>query len=87
MPLAAGRDVREIRRLINIRGEFGDSNRGFLQGPPEQWVQELLPFVLEMGFSTFILMADEPSAIERYAAEVAPALREAVIAERDEARV
>jgi alkanesulfonate monooxygenase SsuD/methylene tetrahydromethanopterin reductase-like flavin-dependent oxidoreductase (luciferase family) len=84
--LAAGRDVREVRRLINIKGEFGASNRGFLQGPPAQWVQELLPFVLEMGFSTFILMADDPRAIEIYAAEVAPALREAVIVEREGAR-
>jgi alkanesulfonate monooxygenase SsuD/methylene tetrahydromethanopterin reductase-like flavin-dependent oxidoreductase (luciferase family) len=80
--LAAGRDVREVRRLINIKGEFSASNRAFLEGPPAQWVQELLPFALEMGFSTFILMADDPNAIQLYGAEVAPALREAVAAER-----
>jgi alkanesulfonate monooxygenase SsuD/methylene tetrahydromethanopterin reductase-like flavin-dependent oxidoreductase (luciferase family) len=83
--LAAGRDVREVRRLININGDFGPSNRGLLQGPPAQWVQELLPFALEMGFSTFIVMADDPSTIERYGAEVAPALREAVSVERGRA--
>jgi alkanesulfonate monooxygenase SsuD/methylene tetrahydromethanopterin reductase-like flavin-dependent oxidoreductase (luciferase family) len=74
----AGRDPREIRRLVNIEGVFADSNHGFLQGPPEQWVEELLPFVLERGFSTFILWADDPRAIEVYGHEVAPALREAV---------
>jgi alkanesulfonate monooxygenase SsuD/methylene tetrahydromethanopterin reductase-like flavin-dependent oxidoreductase (luciferase family) len=81
--LAAGRDVREITRLINVKGAFQPANQGFLQGPPEQWVQELLPFVLELGFSTFILMADDASTIERYGAEVAPSLREAVAAERE----
>jgi len=80
---AAGRDPREIRRLVNIQGAFEDANRGFLQGPPEQWVEELLPFVLERGFSTFILWGDDPRAIERFAGEVAPALREAVENERD----
>jgi alkanesulfonate monooxygenase SsuD/methylene tetrahydromethanopterin reductase-like flavin-dependent oxidoreductase (luciferase family) len=80
--LGAGRDPREIRRLLNVKGTFGPANEGFLQGPPGQWVQELLPFVLERGFSTFILMADDPSAIELYGAEVAPALREAVRVER-----
>jgi alkanesulfonate monooxygenase SsuD/methylene tetrahydromethanopterin reductase-like flavin-dependent oxidoreductase (luciferase family) len=38
-----GRDPREIRRLLNVGGVFATSNRGFLQGPPEQWVEELLP--------------------------------------------
>jgi len=83
--VAVGRDAREVRRLINIQGTFGSTNQGFLKGPPGQWVEELLPFVLERGFSTFILMVDEPRAIEIYGAEVAPALREAVAAERDRA--
>jgi hypothetical protein len=68
-------------RLLNISGAFGTSS-DFLHGPPAQWVQELLPFVLEHGFSTFILMADDQRAVELYGAEVAPALREAVAAER-----
>jgi alkanesulfonate monooxygenase SsuD/methylene tetrahydromethanopterin reductase-like flavin-dependent oxidoreductase (luciferase family) len=81
----AGRDPREIRRLINIQGTFGPTNQGFLHGPPEQWVAELLPFVLERGFSTFILMIDDPRAVEIYGGLVAPALREAVAAERERA--
>jgi alkanesulfonate monooxygenase SsuD/methylene tetrahydromethanopterin reductase-like flavin-dependent oxidoreductase (luciferase family) len=82
---AAGRDPREIRRLVNVNGIFASANRGFLQGPPEQWAEELLPFVLERGFSTFILWVDEPRAIEIWGGEVAPALREAVARERRDA--
>lgn len=79
---AAGRDPREIRRLLNVQGSFADANRGFLQGPPAQWVEELLPLVLETGVSTFILMTDQAPVIELWAGEVAPALREAVARER-----
>ena len=78
----AGRDPREIRRLVNIQGAFAGTSQGFLQGPPEQWVEELLPFVLERGFSTFILWGDDPRSIERYGQEVAPALRAEVARER-----
>jgi alkanesulfonate monooxygenase SsuD/methylene tetrahydromethanopterin reductase-like flavin-dependent oxidoreductase (luciferase family) len=72
---AAGRDPREIRRLLNLGG-------GFVDGPPQQSVSELLPFVLERGFSTFILPTDDVDTIERWGGEVAPALREAVARER-----
>ncbi len=81
----AGRDPREIRRLLNVNGSFAATNGGFLQGPPARWVEELLPLVLEHGFSTFILMADEPRTIEVYGREVAPALRETIARERREA--
>jgi alkanesulfonate monooxygenase SsuD/methylene tetrahydromethanopterin reductase-like flavin-dependent oxidoreductase (luciferase family) len=72
----AGRDPREIRRLLNIPG---------FQGPPEEWVEQLLPLVLEHGFSTFIVMGDDPRAIQLLGAEVAPALREAVARGREAA--
>ena len=78
----AGRDPREIRRLVNIAGTLTAESRGFLHGPPKQWVEELLPFVLETGFSAFILIDDGPRAIVVWGAEVAPALREAVARER-----
>lgn len=80
--VAAGRDPRQIRRLLNVKGEFASANRGFLQGPPEQWVEELLPMALENGVSTFLLWSDDPAAIETWAAEVVPAVREAVERER-----
>lgn len=77
---AAGRDPREIRRLLNIQGTFGGG--GFLQGSPEQWVHDLLPLVTEHGFSTFVVVGDDATVIERFGQEVAPALRAAVAAER-----
>ena len=80
--LAAGRDPREIVRLLNIQGLFTPSRGGFLQGPPEQWVQELLELVLEHGFSHFFLMGDDPRHVQQFAEDVAPALREAVARER-----
>ncbi|MQY15508.1 F420-dependent glucose-6-phosphate dehydrogenase [Streptomyces sp. RB5] len=86
--LAAGRDPREIRRLGNLAGVgFHDNNRGPFRGPPEQWVDELLPLVLEHGFSAFIVATDDPRIIRVFGEEVAPALREAVAAERDSAGV
>jgi alkanesulfonate monooxygenase SsuD/methylene tetrahydromethanopterin reductase-like flavin-dependent oxidoreductase (luciferase family)/FAD/FMN-containing dehydrogenase len=81
----AGRDPRAVRRLLNVQGSFGATRSGFLQGPPEQWVEELLPLVLEHGFATFFLMADDPRTIEVWGGEVAPALREAVARERSAA--
>ena len=67
--VAAGRDPREIRRLLNI-------------GEDVLSVDALLPLVTEHGFSTFILATDDPESIARLGQEVAPALREAVAAER-----
>jgi alkanesulfonate monooxygenase SsuD/methylene tetrahydromethanopterin reductase-like flavin-dependent oxidoreductase (luciferase family) len=80
----AGRDPRAIRRLLNVTGTFSAVGRGLLHGPPSQWAQELAAFALQDGVSTFVLMADDPAANERFAAEVAPALREAVARERAE---
>jgi len=74
----AGRDPAEIRRLVNIAGRFTDRRDGFLQGPPRAWVDDLLPLVVEDGVGTFILMSDDAGTLERFAREVAPALREAV---------
>jgi alkanesulfonate monooxygenase SsuD/methylene tetrahydromethanopterin reductase-like flavin-dependent oxidoreductase (luciferase family) len=68
----AGRDPREIRRLLNIR-------------PDVATVDRLLPFVREDGVGTFILWSDDARTIEQYGAEVAPALREAVARERQAA--
>ncbi|MDA0633529.1 LLM class flavin-dependent oxidoreductase [Nonomuraea sp. MCN248] len=71
----AGRDPREIRRLLNLMD-------GFAGGPAGEWVERLLPLVVEDGISTFILAGDDPGAVERLGRELAPALREAVAAER-----
>jgi alkanesulfonate monooxygenase SsuD/methylene tetrahydromethanopterin reductase-like flavin-dependent oxidoreductase (luciferase family) len=74
---AAGRDPRAIRRVLNVGGMIEDGPvRSRLHGPPEHWVETLGSFV-ELGFDAFVLWPDEDvlGQIERFAAEVAPALR------------
>lgn len=73
----AGRDPREIRRIVNIAGQFTHTRGEFLNGPSEQWVDDLLPLVVEDGVGTFILMSDDAEMLEQFALEVAPALRDA----------
>ncbi|TQJ23358.1 FAD/FMN-containing dehydrogenase [Micromonospora sp. A202] len=81
--VGAGRDPREIRRLLNLfTVDVSSRSRGFLQGPAEQWVEQLLPMVLEEGFSTFLIGRDDPRLIQTLGQEIAPALREAVARER-----
>ena len=81
--IAAGREPREIRRLLNLfTVDVSSRSRGFLQGPVEQWVDQLLPLVVEDGFSTFLIGRDDPRAHPDLRAGVAPALREAVAKER-----
>lgn len=79
--LAASRDPRNIRRLVNVAGRFTRTPSGFLSGPPGRWVEDLLPYVLDHGVGTVILASDDPATIQRFAAEVAPALREEVARE------
>jgi FAD/FMN-containing dehydrogenase len=79
---SVGRDPREIRRILNVAGRFVPSRGDFLVGPSTQWVEELLPLVIANGAATFILMGDDAATMEQFAAEVAPALREAVATER-----
>ena len=82
---AAGRDPREIRRLINILGRFSDERDGFLTGSSAQWVEDLLPYVIAHGVSGFILVSSDVDQIARFGEEVAPALREHIQREAPEA--
>ena len=79
---AAGRAPGEIRRLLNISGSFSATGRGPLDGPPEQWVEELLPLILEDGVGTLIVMADDPDVMQVFAEQVIPPLRETAGRER-----
>lgn len=75
---AAGRDPREIRRIYNVSGQITQgSTDGFLNGPVEQWVDELTELVLEAGMDTFVLWPAEPrlQQVALFAEEVAPAVR------------
>ncbi|GGO62762.1 LLM class flavin-dependent oxidoreductase [Nonomuraea cavernae] len=80
--VAAGRRPGDVRRLYNIQGTFAGRGTGFLNGPAGTWAEQLAELALEQGISVFILAGDDPDVIRRYAAEVAPAVRELVEHER-----
>jgi len=69
----AGRNPREIRRLINLAG-----SRLANQDEIAKMVDEITQLALEHGFSTFILPADDGRLIQTFGREVAPAVRVAV---------
>ncbi|MDQ7906376.1 LLM class flavin-dependent oxidoreductase [Phytohabitans sp. ZYX-F-186] len=80
--VAAGREPGAVRRLLNVSGRFAPTGRAFLDGPAEQWAEDLAGLTLEYGITGFILGTDDEYTIEAFAAEVAPATRELVAAER-----
>jgi FAD/FMN-containing dehydrogenase len=86
--IAAGRDPREIRRLLNISSlSVTPTDQGFLQGPVDQLVDQLIELVLERGFTGFFITGDDPATIEITGKEIAPAVREAVARARRESGV
>ena len=69
----AGRDPREIRRMLNIgAGPSGSA----------PWANELAEMTVVHGVSTFIVLGDDPNVLAHFGQEVAPAVRELVNAER-----
>ncbi len=69
----AGRDPREIRRMLNIgAGPSGSA----------PWAEELAELTITHGVSTFIAMGDDPNLLAQFGQEIAPAVRELVDAER-----
>jgi alkanesulfonate monooxygenase SsuD/methylene tetrahydromethanopterin reductase-like flavin-dependent oxidoreductase (luciferase family) len=80
--VAAGRSPADVRRIYNIGGSFSGGGSAFLQGPPKVWAEQLAGLALDEGLSGFVLMADDAVTVERFAAEVAPAVRELVASER-----
>lgn len=79
---ASGREPGDVRRLYNISGRFRTDTRGFLQGPPDVWAEQLAELALTQGVSTFILAADDPETLGIFATDVAPSVRSAVAAGR-----
>jgi alkanesulfonate monooxygenase SsuD/methylene tetrahydromethanopterin reductase-like flavin-dependent oxidoreductase (luciferase family) len=77
--VAAGRDPARIRRIYNVWGVI-DGPGGFLQGSREQWVHELTELAVDHGMDTFLFgpSQDPVPQLQRFAAEVAPAVREQV---------
>jgi alkanesulfonate monooxygenase SsuD/methylene tetrahydromethanopterin reductase-like flavin-dependent oxidoreductase (luciferase family) len=80
--IAAGRPPSAVRRLLNISGEFRSAGGSLLVGPAKQWAEELADVALAYGISGFILGSDDPDDLQRFATEVAPAVRELVAGER-----
>lgn len=70
---SAGRDPREIRRLLNV---------GRLSADPREFAERLTRLAIEDGIGTFILAGDDPRLLQELGEEVAPAVREAVARER-----
>ena len=69
--VAAGRDPVAVRRLYNVTASTDPA-----------WPEQLAELTLTHGVSTFIVAADDPATIQRFGTEVAPAVRELVLAAR-----
>ena len=81
--LAVGREPGEVRRVVNVNGAVTDGESGgLLRGPVTQWVDELTPLALDLGFDTFVFWGDGPGQLARFAEEVVPAVRAAITAAR-----
>jgi alkanesulfonate monooxygenase SsuD/methylene tetrahydromethanopterin reductase-like flavin-dependent oxidoreductase (luciferase family) len=78
----AGRDPGAIRRILNVGGAFTDGPRGDgpLVGPVDQWIETLSGWAVDPGFDAFVFMPPDAGTtqVERFAAEVAPAVLEAI---------
>jgi alkanesulfonate monooxygenase SsuD/methylene tetrahydromethanopterin reductase-like flavin-dependent oxidoreductase (luciferase family) len=86
----AGRDPSEIRRIYNMSGAFtasapapaSDSDEAIV-GPADHWAEVLTHFAVDLGFSTFLLIAPpDPETLRTVIEEVAPQVRERVGAAR-----
>lgn len=79
--LAAGRDPAAIRRIYNVGGEITESRHGedALVGPVDQWVETLTAWAIDLGVDTFVFWPPDSATgqVDRFAAEIAPAVREA----------
>lgn len=80
--VAAGRAPQDIRRIYNIFGQFGTGS-GLFRGTPKDWAEQLTDLAVGIGMSTFIVGADDPDFVRRFAEEVVPLTRDLVAAERE----
>lgn len=75
--LAAGRDPGMINRVYNVWGDYAT----------EQWVDLLTTLTLESGMNAYVFgVPPAETEIRRISDEIAPAVREAVRAERESGR-
>ena len=79
----ADRDPASIRRILNVNGVITDgATNGMLQGPVNQWADELTDLSITYGFDTFIFWGEGEGQLRRFAEEVVPAARAQVAGER-----
>lgn len=74
----AGRDPSSILRMCNIGGRITDGETGgFLEGPVDQWVDQVTELIVDYGMDGFISgnQEDPEQHIRRIATEVAPRVR------------
>jgi alkanesulfonate monooxygenase SsuD/methylene tetrahydromethanopterin reductase-like flavin-dependent oxidoreductase (luciferase family) len=82
----AGRSPKDVRRLMNFMNvRFSPTGRGLLDGPVHRWVEQLSGLALEHGVTAYLIGGDDLATTERFAAEVAPAVRDIVARERGRA--
>ncbi len=78
--VAAGRDPRAIRRIVNVHGTItnGAIGPGRLDGPPEHWIEALTRWAVEHRIDAFVYWPSdyETDSIDRLSLEVIPALRD-----------
>ena len=81
--IAAGRDPASVRRIFNVGGRITDGPRGdgLLDGPPDQWIETLSAWAVELRADAFIIWPPDTDVrfVERVSAEIAPAIRAAVV--------
>ncbi len=71
----AGRDPREIRRIVNVNGTITHGRgEGLLHGPVDQWVDQLTDIAQRLDVDTFVLWT-EGDGYRRFAEQVAPVVR------------
>lgn len=79
----AGREPAAIQRILNIHGEIIEGrSTGLLNGPVEQWVDDLTALTLDYGMNAYVLMADDLDQVRRFAQEVVPQVRDQVARQR-----
>ncbi|GAA0914344.1 LLM class flavin-dependent oxidoreductase [Nonomuraea longicatena] len=82
---AVGRRRADVRRVYNVQGVItGGASTGFLQGPPDQWVDELTDLAVGYGMDGFILWpdGDQKEQLTLFAEQVVPEVRRLAALER-----
>lgn len=82
----AGRDPAGIRRIYNFGGRITGEPAADdpLVGPADRWIETLTAWAIDLGVDSFVFWPGDTTTeqVERFAADVVPAVREAVATAR-----